>query len=152
MVVRSQMNPRICFRVREHHDVDLILGQGMLNAGWHADTLNTPGKFFLSSPEHDTPRRARAYLVTDHDVTETAARHAASHPHLDEVPRGAIQPASDPARRLERKQHRREQRTRSTRRNHPAATRPTEQKHCGSRCAWRPPTVSGSASRCASPG
>jgi hypothetical protein len=94
--VRSQMNLRICFRVRERRDVDLILGQGMLNAGWHAHTLNAPGKFLISSPEHDTPRRARAYLITDHDVTETAARHAASRPQLDEVSQRAIQPASDP--------------------------------------------------------
>lgn len=63
MVVRSQMNLRICFRVRERRDVDLTLGQGMLNAGWHAHTLNAPGKFLISFPEHDTPRRARAYLV-----------------------------------------------------------------------------------------
>ena len=45
----------------------------MLNAGWHAHTLNAPGKFLISAPEHDTPRRARAYLVTDQDVTDTAA-------------------------------------------------------------------------------
>ena len=68
--VRSQMNLRICFRVRERRDVDLILGQGMLNAGWHAHALNAPGKFLISSPEHDNPRRARAYLVIDQDVTE----------------------------------------------------------------------------------
>ena len=67
--VRSQMDIRICFRVRERKDVDLILGQGMLTAGWHAHTLNAPGKFLISAPEHDTPRRARAYLVTDDDVT-----------------------------------------------------------------------------------
>jgi FtsK/SpoIIIE family/IclR helix-turn-helix domain len=94
--VRSQMNLRICFRVRERRDVDLILGQGMLAAGWHAHTLNAPGKFLISSPEHDTPRRARAYLVTDQDVTETAARHASIRPELDDVSRAAIQPASNP--------------------------------------------------------
>jgi hypothetical protein len=31
--LRSQMDVRICFRVRERKDVDLILGQGMLTAG-----------------------------------------------------------------------------------------------------------------------
>ena len=71
--VRSQMDMRICFRVRERKDVDLILGQGMLNAGWHAHTLNAPGKFLISAPEHDTPSRARAYLLTDEAVTDTAA-------------------------------------------------------------------------------
>ena len=66
--VRSQMNIRIAFRVEEQRDVDLILGQGKLKAGWHAHKLNAPGKFLVSAPEHDTPRRARAYLVTDDDV------------------------------------------------------------------------------------
>jgi len=94
--VRSQMNLRTCFRVRERRHVDLILGQGMLNAGWHAHTLNAPGKFLVSSPEHDTPRRARAYLVTDQDVTETVSHHTATRPQLDKVSRAAIQPGSDP--------------------------------------------------------
>ena len=42
--VRSQMDLRICFRVREPRDVDLILGQGMLRAGWDAHNLNASGK------------------------------------------------------------------------------------------------------------
>jgi len=37
--LRSQMDVRICFRVRERRDVDFILGQGMLAAGWHAHRL-----------------------------------------------------------------------------------------------------------------
>jgi len=94
--VRSQMNIRIAFRVEEQRDVDLILGQGKLKAGWHAHKLNAPGKFLVSAPEHDTPRRARAYLVTDDDVTQTAARYAASRPVLDEVSLRAIRAASDP--------------------------------------------------------
>ena len=52
--VRSQMDIRISFRVRERKDVDLILGQGMLSAGWHAHSLDAPGKFVISDPEHDT--------------------------------------------------------------------------------------------------
>lgn len=88
--VRSQMDIRICFRVRERKDVDLILGQGMLNAGWHAHTLNAPGKFLVSAPEHQTPKRARAYLMTDEAVSATAARHAMLRPSLDEVSRRAI--------------------------------------------------------------
>jgi S-DNA-T family DNA segregation ATPase FtsK/SpoIIIE len=91
--VRSQMDVRICLRVRERRDVDLILGQGMLSAGWAADTLNAPGKFLISTPEHTTPRRARAYRVTDHDVATIAARYAAERPHLD----GASTPAVEPA-------------------------------------------------------
>jgi hypothetical protein len=88
--LRSQMDVRISFRVRERKDVELILGQGMLTAGWHAHTLNAPGKFLISAPEHDTPRRARAYLVTDQAVTDTAAQHATIRPALDEVSQRAI--------------------------------------------------------------
>ncbi|GAA4145304.1 cell division protein FtsK [Actinomadura keratinilytica] len=91
--VRSQMDVRVSFRVRERKDVDLILGQGMLAAGWHAHTLNAPGKFLLSAPEHDTPRRARAYLLSDEAVADAAHRHAARRPALDEVSRTAIEEA-----------------------------------------------------------
>ena len=88
--VRSQMDLRICFRVREQRDVDLILGQGMLTAGWNAHKLNAPGKFLVSAPEHDIPRRARAYLVTDEMVAVTAARHSLIFRELDEISRNAM--------------------------------------------------------------
>jgi DNA segregation ATPase FtsK/SpoIIIE-like protein len=88
--VRSQMDVRICFRVRERKDVDLILGQGMLAAGWNAHTLNAPGKFLISAAEHDTPRRARAYLLTDQAVADTANRYADLRPPLDDVSQQAI--------------------------------------------------------------
>ena len=88
--VRSQMDLRICFRVREPRDVDLVLGQGMLRAGWDAHNLNAPGKFLVSAPGHDRPKRARAYLLTDQVVAETAAYYAASRPELDAESRRAI--------------------------------------------------------------
>jgi S-DNA-T family DNA segregation ATPase FtsK/SpoIIIE len=88
--VRSQMDVRVCFRVRERKDVDLILGQGMLAAGWNATTLNAPGKFLISAAEHDTPRRARAYLLTDQAVADTASRYADFRPELDEISREAM--------------------------------------------------------------
>jgi S-DNA-T family DNA segregation ATPase FtsK/SpoIIIE len=87
--VRSQMDVRVCLRVRERRDVDLVLGQGMLAAGWHAHTLDAPGKFLISTPEHTTPRRARAYLLTDTDVTTLATRHAPDRPDLDDASRTA---------------------------------------------------------------
>src|ERR1022692_2061262 len=97
--LRSQMDVRICFRVRERKDVELILGQGMLAAGWHAHTLNAPGKFLISAPEHDTPRRARAYLLTDEAVSAAASRHADLCPELDDVSLQALddRPATDTA-------------------------------------------------------
>ena len=95
--VRSQMDTRICFRVRERKDVDLVLGQGMLSAGWHAHTLNAPGKFLVSAPEHATPKRARAYLVTDDDVARTVAHYGPHRPQLDDVSRGALNLGPAPA-------------------------------------------------------
>ncbi len=91
--VRSQMDVRISFRVRERKDVDLILGQGMLNAGWHAHTLDAPGKFLINAPDHDTPRRARAYLLTDQTVARTADHYADHRPELDSVSRNAVEQA-----------------------------------------------------------
>ena len=88
--VRSQMDLRICFRVRERKDVNLVLGQGMLHAGWDAHNLNAPGKFLVSAPEHQTPKRARAYLLTDQAVADTAARYAGNRPTLDEQSQRAI--------------------------------------------------------------
>ncbi len=89
--LRSQMDIRICFRVRERKDVDLVLGQGMLSAGWHAHTLNAPGKFLISAPEQDTPRRARAYLLTDQAVATAAGQHADMRPALDDASRHAAE-------------------------------------------------------------
>jgi S-DNA-T family DNA segregation ATPase FtsK/SpoIIIE len=84
------MDLRVAFRVRERRDVDLVLGQGMLAAGWLAHKLNAPGKFLISAPEYDTPRRARAYLVTDQAVSDAAAHYAGQRLELDEVSRRAI--------------------------------------------------------------
>ncbi|BFU45776.1 FtsK/SpoIIIE domain-containing protein [Krasilnikovia sp. MM14-A1004] len=88
--LRSQMSVRVCLRVRERRDVDLILDNGMLAAGWHAHTLDAPGKFYVLADGHNQPRRARAYLVTDENVRETAARYIDQRPDLDPLSRAAI--------------------------------------------------------------
>jgi hypothetical protein len=90
------MDVRISFRVRERKDVDLILGQGMLAAGWHAHTLNAPGKFLIAAAEHDTPNRARAYLITDQAVAGTAAMYADYRPPLDSISRQALDQDTHP--------------------------------------------------------
>jgi S-DNA-T family DNA segregation ATPase FtsK/SpoIIIE len=62
----------------------------MLTAGWHAHALNAPGKFLVSAPEHTTPKRARAYLVTDDDVARTVTQYAPYRPQLDDVSHAAL--------------------------------------------------------------
>lgn len=93
--LRSQMDIRIALRVRERRDADLILGQGMLAAGWHAHTLDAPGKFLISAEGLDHPRRARGFLVTDEDVTNEAARWAPIRPPLDDLSAAAVGTARD---------------------------------------------------------
>jgi DNA segregation ATPase FtsK/SpoIIIE, S-DNA-T family len=94
--VRSQMDIRICLRVREPRDADLILGQGSLNSGWHAHKLTQPGEFLISGPEHGTPERNRAYLITDERRDQHAARHARPRPELPAPPPADPQTAPQP--------------------------------------------------------
>jgi DNA segregation ATPase FtsK/SpoIIIE, S-DNA-T family len=94
--VRSQMDVRICLRVRERRDADLILGQGMFAAGWHAHTLDAPGKFLVSAEGFPHPRRARAYLVTDDNVRITVERYAQERPFLDALSANAIENEVEP--------------------------------------------------------
>ncbi len=89
--VRSQMDIRICLRVREPRDADLILGQGSVNSGWHAHKLAKPGEFLISDPEHATPERNRAYLLTDARRDYHAAQYAPGRPRL-----AASQPDTPP--------------------------------------------------------
>jgi S-DNA-T family DNA segregation ATPase FtsK/SpoIIIE len=98
--VRSQMDVRICLRVRERRDVDLILGQGSFAAGWHAQALTQPGTFLISAPEFTNPERARGYLITDDQVTRHAAGYARSAPgapSAGEAPGWPQMPATPPA-------------------------------------------------------
>jgi DNA segregation ATPase FtsK/SpoIIIE, S-DNA-T family len=80
--VRSQMDVRICLRVREPRDADLIMGQGSVNSGWHAHKLTKPGEFLISSPEHGLPERNRAYLLSDERRDQHAAACAIRRPRL----------------------------------------------------------------------
>jgi S-DNA-T family DNA segregation ATPase FtsK/SpoIIIE len=96
---RAQIDVRICLRVREPRDADLILGQGMARAGWRPDRLDAPGKFLLAAPGQglDTPRPARAYLLDDATVRQAAARYAPHRPRLDALSAAAADAASTAA-------------------------------------------------------
>lgn len=80
--VRSQMDIRVCLRVRERRDVTLILGDGMLSAGWHAHQLDAPGKFYVSArePEFRVPRPARGFYLTTTDIVRLTREHGIYSP------------------------------------------------------------------------
>ncbi|MEV4343540.1 FtsK/SpoIIIE domain-containing protein [Actinoplanes sp. NPDC049596] len=94
--LRSQMSVRVCLRVRERRDVDLILDKGMLAVGWHAHTLDAPGKFYVLADGHNQPRRARGYLVTDEDVR----RQPHATPISDRTSTSCRKPPSTTSRKL----------------------------------------------------
>jgi hypothetical protein len=75
------------------------VGQGRVRPLCQAHNLNAPGKFFVFAPEHGTPRRARAYLVTDDDVARVVAHYSPHRPQLDGISRSALSlgPAAGPA-------------------------------------------------------
>lgn len=93
--VRSQMDNRVCLRVTEPRDADLVLGQGRHAAGWRPDALDAAGKFLILTPEYDVARPARAYLMTDADVAETVTRYADIRPARPAGP--AMEPVPDAA-------------------------------------------------------
>ena len=56
--VRSQMDIRVCLRVRERRDVDLVLGRGMLAAGWHPPALEATRRAIAECERKLTRHRA----------------------------------------------------------------------------------------------
>ncbi|QNE18386.1 cell division protein FtsK [Kribbella qitaiheensis] len=93
--IRSQMNIRFCLKVNERPDVDLILGAGKLSAGWDTTSFDGAGKFLVSGPGMNTPRRGRAFLITDADVTHTAATYARTGSVADTAGAGTSESRSD---------------------------------------------------------
>jgi len=95
--VRSQMEIRVSLHVTERRDANIILGDGMYGAGWHPDTLDAPGKFFISAPEHTIPRPARAYRMDDTDVATAVTTWAPHRPRLATSPTRSDSPPPDQA-------------------------------------------------------
>jgi S-DNA-T family DNA segregation ATPase FtsK/SpoIIIE len=80
---RTQMAARIALGVVEPRDGELILGAGRLSQGWRPDRLAGPGYFLVLVPDqHEQPRPARAYWLTDEAVSATAGRPGAGRPKL----------------------------------------------------------------------
>lgn len=98
--VRSQTNTRIAFPVQEQKTWPLVLRQGVLKAGCHANKLNAPGKFLVSSPRTTPPPRPRLTYHRprrDRRRRPLRARTSATRPHLPD--RARSKPPVSPARK-----------------------------------------------------
>jgi S-DNA-T family DNA segregation ATPase FtsK/SpoIIIE len=94
---RTQMTARIALGVVEPRDGELILGAGRLSQGWRPDRLAGPGYFLVLVPgQHEQPRPARAYWLTDAAVRAAASRHGAERPGLDAASADAAQEPPPP--------------------------------------------------------
>jgi DNA segregation ATPase FtsK/SpoIIIE, S-DNA-T family len=83
---RTQMTVRISLGVIEARDAELILGSGRLGEGWRTERLGGPGYFLVLAPgQHETPRPARAYWLSDEAVRAAAGRRDVVRPPLDSV-------------------------------------------------------------------
>jgi DNA segregation ATPase FtsK/SpoIIIE, S-DNA-T family len=79
------------------HEQAAIMARSVTNPDRRPHALaNALGKFLVSAPGHDSPKRARAYLLTDDVVTETAAHYASHRPELDTESRRAILASANP--------------------------------------------------------
>lgn len=64
--IRGQMQTRICMRVKESSEVDMILGGGRRLDGYTADrTLLEKGTFYLDDDKNRDPLPARAFYMDD---------------------------------------------------------------------------------------
>ena len=93
-VLRQQVGVRICLRMEEIRDTDVVLGSGATRQGWDATRLDLPGKLLVRAPTQGLtlPRRARAWQVTDTDVAATVTRHARQRRPLDPLSVATAQP------------------------------------------------------------
>ncbi|HKF74554.1 MAG TPA: cell division protein FtsK, partial [Candidatus Dormibacteraeota bacterium] len=82
--LRTQVGIRACLGLTESRDVDRILGTGRWAAGWCAERLRLPGSFLIHVPgRYETPRPARAFWLSEDEVSRTASRYATDRPRLD---------------------------------------------------------------------
>jgi FtsK/SpoIIIE family len=123
---------------------DMLQGPRAKGRGPDPGTGNAPGrmgcpqpqrsgKFLVSAPGHDSPKRARAYLLTDEGVTGTAARYAGHRPELDTESQRAILAPANP-RPFRKTTQQTTQTTTATHRRPPASPLPPKTRS-GSRFA-----------------
>jgi DNA segregation ATPase FtsK/SpoIIIE, S-DNA-T family len=81
--LRAQLTIRLCLRVTEAADGELILGRGKAKQGYRPDLLDSPGKLLAwDPPDHTRPLPAKTYTL---DRRRIAAIVAAAHTPVPEL-------------------------------------------------------------------
>jgi S-DNA-T family DNA segregation ATPase FtsK/SpoIIIE len=81
--LRAQLTIRICLRVTEPADGELILGRGKAKQGYRPDLLDAPGKLLAwDPPDHTRPIPAKVYTLDRPRIRQLAAA-AGAVPELD---------------------------------------------------------------------
>jgi hypothetical protein len=75
---------RVCLRVTEPGDGELILGRGKAKQGYRPDLLDAPGKLLAwDPPDHTRPVPAKAYTLDRARIRQLVAGAQAPVPELD---------------------------------------------------------------------
>jgi S-DNA-T family DNA segregation ATPase FtsK/SpoIIIE len=85
--LRAQCNVTIGFRTRDATESTVLMGPGAVSAGYCCHRLPKPGVFYIIGDEDQTPRRCRAWYLSDKDVTG----------FVKKLPQVLREPATDPA-------------------------------------------------------
>jgi hypothetical protein len=101
--LRAQLTIRICLRVTEPADGELILGRGKAKQGYRPDLLDAPGKALVwDPPDHTRPIPAKTYTLDRSRIRAIVASAHQSVPDLDPdsaaaltIPTARDEPAPD---------------------------------------------------------
>jgi S-DNA-T family DNA segregation ATPase FtsK/SpoIIIE len=82
--LRAQLTIRICLRVTEPADGELILGRGKAKQGYRPDLLDAPGKLLAwDPPDHTRPVPAKAYTLDRGRIRQLVNSAQQPVPELD---------------------------------------------------------------------
>jgi S-DNA-T family DNA segregation ATPase FtsK/SpoIIIE len=82
--LRAQLTVRVCLRVTEPADGELILGRGKAKQGYRPDLLDAPGKLLAwDPPDHTRPIPAKAYTLDRTRIRQLATSAQNPVPELD---------------------------------------------------------------------
>jgi S-DNA-T family DNA segregation ATPase FtsK/SpoIIIE len=95
--LRAQLTVRVCLRVTEPADGELILGRGKAKQGYRPDLLDAPGKLLAwDPPDHTRPIPAKAYTLDRSRTRQLVNGAQAPIPELDPDSAAALAERDDP--------------------------------------------------------